>query len=180
MSSHTGQMRSRSGPGVVPLAVALLLLLASCALQDSVAPNDAPGTRGISADRSADAAPDFYVSPTGSPSGDGSFKEPWDLATALAGPAAVTPGSTIWLRGGTYTNAVDPRGFESTLTGTPDAPIVVRQNPGEHATVTNTLLVTGADTWFWGFEVTQPAPQPQETLHGVNVHGPRTKLINLI
>src|SRR5881227_3772854 len=115
MSSHTGQMRSRSGPGVVPLAVALLLLLASCALQDSVAPNDAPGTRGISADRSAGPAPNFYVSPTGSPSGDGSFTEPWDLATALAGPAAVTPGSTIWLRGGMYTNAADARGFASTL-----------------------------------------------------------------
>src|SRR5438034_9264453 len=101
MPSHTGQMRSRSGPGVVPLAVALLLLLASCALQDTVAPKDASGTWGISADRSAGPAPDFYVSPTGSPSSDGSFTEPWDLATALAGPAAVTPGSTIWLRGGT-------------------------------------------------------------------------------
>src|SRR6266705_219392 len=101
-------------------------------------------------------------------------------ATALSGPAAVTPGSTIWLRGGTYTNAVDPRGFESTLMGTTDAPIVVRQYPGEHATVTNTLLVTGPYTWFWGFEVTHPAPQQQETLHGVNVHGPGTKLINLV
>src|SRR6059058_2088587 len=179
MSSHTGQMRSRSGPGVVPLAVALLLLLASCALQDSVAPNDAPGTRGISADRSAGPAPNFYVSPTGSPSGDGSFTEPWDLATALAGPAAVTPGSTIWLRGGMYTNAADARGFASTLTGTPDAPIVVRQYPRERATVTNILFVTGAYTWFWGFEVTNPAPQ-QGVMHGVHLKGPGIKVINLV
>src|SRR6266567_4873869 len=179
MPSHTGQMRSRSGPGVVPLAVALLLLLASCALQDAAAPTDAPGTRGISADRSAGPAPEFYASPTGSPSADGSFANPWDLATALSGPAAVTPGSTIWLRGGTYTNPVDPRGFPSTLMGTADAPIVVRQYPGERATVTNALLVTGAYTWLWGFEVTHPAPQ-HDALHGVNVQGPGTKLINLI
>src|SRR5437588_10381565 len=128
MSSHTGQMRSRSVPGVVPLAVALLLLLASCALQDSVAPNDAPGTRGISADLSAGPAPNFYVSPTGSPSCDGSFTEPWDLATALAGPAAVTPGSKIWLRGGMNTNAGDGGGLARTLTGTSPAPPVGRHD----------------------------------------------------
>jgi len=174
MASHTGRMLSRA-----PLAAALLLLLAACALQDSVAPNDAPGTRGISANRSAGPAPAFYVSPTGSPSGDGSFTEPWDLATALAGPAAVTPGSTIWLRGGTYTNALDPRGFASSLTGTADAPIVVRQFPGERATVTNILFVTGAYTWFWGFEVTNPAPQ-QGVMHGVHLKGAGIKVINLV
>ena len=174
MASHTGRMLSRA-----PLAAALLLLLAACALQDSVAPNDAPGTRGISANRSAGPAPAFYVSPTGSPSSDGSFTEPWDLATALAGPAAVTPGSTIWLRGGTYTNALDPRGFASSLTGTADAPIVVRQFPGERATVTNILFVTGAYTWFWGFEVTNPAPQ-QGVMHGVHLKGAGIKVINMV
>jgi hypothetical protein len=158
-------MLSRTGPRVVSFAPAFLLLFASCAPQDSVAPND--------------PARDFFVSPTGSSSGDGSFTKPWDLATALAGPAAVTPGSTIWLRGGTYTNPVDPRGFLSTLMGTADAPIVVRQYPGERATVTNTLLVKGAYTWLWGFEVTHPAPQ-QGTLHGVDARGPGTKLINLV
>src|SRR5439155_2783647 len=94
-------------------------------------------------------------------------------------PAEVTPGSTIWLRGGMYTNAADPRGFASTLMGTPDAPIVVRQYPGERATVTNILFVTGAYTWFWGFEVTNPAPQ-QGVMHGVHLKGPGTKVINLV
>jgi len=179
MASDTRQMLSRSGPGVLGLAAAFLLLSTSCALQDSVAPNNAPGTRGVTADLAAGPALDFFVSPSGSPSGDGSFTEPWDLATALAGPAAVTPGSTIWLRGGLYTNAADPRGFASTLAGTPDAPIVVRQYPGERATVTNILFVTGAYTWFWGFEVTHPAPQ-QGVLHGVHLKGPGTKVINLV
>jgi len=54
-----------------------------------------------------------------------------------------------------------------------------RKYPGERPTVTNTLLVTGAYTWSWGFEVTHPAPQ-QEALHGVNVKGPGTKLVNLV
>jgi len=39
--------------------------------------------------------------------------------------------------------------------------------------------VTGAYTWFWGFEVTRPAPQ-QEALHGVNLKGPGTKLVDLV
>jgi len=178
MASHTGQMLSRSGPGFVSLAAAVLSMSASCALRDTVAPKDAPGPRGVSAQLSDAPAQDFYVSPSGSPSGDGSFANPWDLATALSGPASVTPGSTIWLRGGTYTNAVDPRGFESTLAGTADAPIVVRQYPGEHATVTNILLVSGPHTWFWGFEVTNPGQVGP--FHGVDVHGPGTKLINLV
>lgn len=179
MAFHTGQLLARCGPGLAPFAAAHLLLFASCALQDSVAPKGAPGTWGETANGAAGPAHAFYVSPTGSPTGDGSFAEPWDLATALAGPAAVTPGSTIWLRGGVYRNAVDPRGFASTLMGTPDAPIIVRQYPGERATVTNILFVTGAYTWFWGFEVTNPAPQ-QGVMHGVHLKGPGTKLINLV
>src|SRR5204863_6851150 len=81
--------------------------------------------------------------------------------------------------GGMYTNAADPRGFASTLRGTPDAPILVRQYPGERATVTNILFVTGAYTWFWGFEVTNPAPQ-QGVMHGVHLKGPGIKVINLV
>src|SRR5438132_695952 len=100
MASHTAQMQSRSGPGAIPLAAGFLLLSASCTLKDTVAPNDTAGTRGVSAQLSGGSAQDFYASPTGSPSGDGSLTNAWDLTTALAGPAAVTPGSTIWLRGG--------------------------------------------------------------------------------
>src|SRR5207253_3121115 len=76
------------------------------------------------------------------------------LQTALSQPALVTPGSTIWLRGGRYTGGTERGGFLSKLTGTHDAPIAVRQFPGERATVTNSLDVTGAYTWFWGFDIT--------------------------
>ena len=80
------------------------------------------------------AAADFYVSPTSGSGADGSLGRPWSLAAALAGPAAVHPGDTIWLRGGTYTI---PSGGHILcgLRGTAAAPISVAQFPGERATI---------------------------------------------
>jgi hypothetical protein len=80
------------------------------------------------------SAAEFYVSPTSSSSGDGSLGRPWGLAIAMAGPAAVHPGDTIWLRGGTYTI---PSGGHILcgLRGTAAAPITVAQYPGERATI---------------------------------------------
>src|SRR5947209_2957214 len=102
------------------------------------------------------AATDFFVSTSGSPSGDGSLGNPWDLATALAGPASVLPGDTIWLRGGTYHGT-----FTSKLSGTSIAPITVRRFRNERATLDGgsagsnnpVLYVQGQYTWFWGFEI---------------------------
>src|SRR2546429_7662736 len=122
----------------VSLALGCSLLLVDC-VQDDI------GTPPLTADTLPTAA-DFFVSPSGSPSGNGSFANPWDLATALSGPAAVTPGSTIWLRGGTYTNPADPRGFWSKLTGTAGTPICGRQFPGHRATGTRTLPGAGPST----------------------------------
>ena len=79
------------------------------------------------------SAADFYASPTGTTStapGTGSITNPWSLQTALSQPAAVHPGDTIWLRGGTYTGT-----FTSYLTGTASLPIVVRQYTGERPTL---------------------------------------------
>jgi hypothetical protein len=97
----------------------------------------------------------FFAAPDGSASGDGSVDHPWNLATALAQPAAVQPGDTIWLRGGTY-----PGTFSSSLTGTDAHPIVVRQYPGERAILDGgnsrghaILTVAGANSWYWGFEI---------------------------
>src|SRR5688572_9411844 len=42
-------------------------------------------------------ARDFYVSPQGSPHGNGKAKKPWSLQAALSHPAVVQPGDTIWL-----------------------------------------------------------------------------------
>jgi hypothetical protein len=74
--------------------------------------------------------PAVYVAPNGSPTGDGSINKPWDLGTALSQQSNVRPGTTIYLRGGTYTGK-----FTSGLIGTPSAPIVVRSYPREWATL---------------------------------------------
>jgi hypothetical protein len=123
-------------------------------------------------------AAEWYVSPTGSPSGDGSSAHPWDLHTGIQANSIVKPGDTIWVRGGTYTYPT-PWQFQVNLTGTSTAPIVIRRYPGEWAVLD--LLdngdefvmdhggrVIGTDSsgnpitagnnsdyvWLWGLEIT--------------------------
>ena len=107
------------------------------------------------------SAAEFHVTPSGSPAGNGTSSSPWDLSTALAHPAAVRPGDTIWLRSGTYRGA-----FTSSLRGTTAAPIVVRSYPGERVTLDGapsretTLIVNGENAWYWGFEITNSSTAP--------------------
>lgn len=152
-------------------------------------------------------AADFYVSPSGTPRGNGSQKNPWDLQTALNQPPVVRAGDTIWLRGGEYRPAAaSSTGFTSTLGGGSNAPIIVRQYRGERATlrevarftgpssVRQTILyIFGSNTWFWGFEAasssttrviddsgSNPTPAELPLPSGVEVVGPNIKLINLV
>jgi hypothetical protein len=88
------------------------------------------------------------------------MSRPWRLGTALSGAdGTVQPGDTVWLHGGAYRGA-----FTSTLSGTPDAPVVVRQYPGERAIIDgardprSTLAVWGPWSVFWGFELTNSDP----------------------
>lgn len=152
-------------------------------------------------------ATDFYVSPSGNPGGNGSLTNPWDLQTALNQPSVVHPGDTIWLRGGEYRPALSSSaGFKSWLGGGSNAPIVVRQYPGERATLREVacftgpktarqtiLYVFGSNTWYWGFEVAgssairvihvsgpDPTPSQLPLPSGVEVVGTNIKLVNLI
>ena len=137
---------------------------------------------------------EFVVSPDGRSDGDGAKARPWDLATALAHPASVKPGDTIWLLGGTYRG-----GFTSRLKGTEAAPITVRQAPGQRATLdcraaepkAQTLLaVEGQWTRFRGFEVTCSDPKRRTEIKGsspedinrggVNCQGSHISFINLV
>lgn len=133
--------------------------------------------------------PGFYVSPNGRSvlSANGSIDQPWDLATALAQPARVAPGDTIWLTEGLY------RGdYRSNLRGTAERPIVVRALPGQRATVDGSLTVNGSHSWFWGIEVMYSDPKRVTTLAGsdpadlpregknVAVNGPFNKLIEMV
>jgi hypothetical protein len=171
---------SRTEPRLasLPLASLLLLttgLLATCAQPDAVAPGGDPRVGVLAGSISSDPASAFYVSPSGLASGDGSMSSPWDLQTALSHPAAVQPGDTIWLRGGTYAGM-----YVSDLTGTADKPIIVRQYPGERSTIDggskqHAFATRGAHTWFWGFEVMSSAG------HAVLVHSSvADRFINLI
>ena len=129
----------------------------------------------------------YFVTVSGSKTGDGSSTNPWDLATALAQPGIVKPGDTIWLHGGTYTGT-----FTSNLTGTPGAPVVLRQFPGERATVDGEFDITGQYAYYWGFEVLYSDPQRVTSTAGsrpadlprnnvtVFITGPFNKLINLV
>ena len=144
-------------------------------------------------------AASFYASPTGTTStavGTGTITNPWALQTALAQPAAVRPGDTIWLRGGTYRGK-----YVSYLTGTSTAPIVVRSYPGEWARIDSgvgtpgmkeILSIAGSYSWFWGFEIMSSDPKRQSSQDGswptdINrgacvgtTNGVGAKLINLV
>ncbi|MBW3543795.1 MAG: hypothetical protein KY476_26400, partial [Planctomycetes bacterium] len=115
-------------------------------------------------------AAEFHVTTHGSPAGNGSLEQPWDLATALAPADAVRPGDTIWLHEGTYRG-----GFVSRLTGSPDAPIVVRGVRGRRVTIdihprderdNGVLFLEGADCLYRDFEVTCSHPVRETKLSG--------------
>ena len=76
----------------------------------------------------------FYVAADGRPSGDGSIGQPWDLQTALNQSSLIKPGSTVFLRQGTY-NGAQTNGFNCNLSGTSAARITIRNFPGERATI---------------------------------------------
>ena len=151
-------------------------------------------------------AADFYMSPTGSASGDGSISKPWDLLTAFGQPASVHPGDTIWVRGGIYIPA-NPSwpSLECYLQGNSSAPIIVRAYPGERPvfqedpqynnSYDQTILFqqSGGYVWFWGIEIrststarytnvtgSDPTPTQLPLPNSVQIGAPGVKLINMI
>lgn len=138
-----------------------------------VAPADPPRT-------------EFYVAPTGTSGGDGTIGRPWDIFTAMAHPAAVKPGGTIWVRGGEYGdhNTV----LRVSLVGTLAAPIIVRAYQGERAVIRSYTQVgccddrivpeDGSYVWIWGLEFTSPVVSRTGKLPGLDVFALRAKLIN--
>jgi hypothetical protein len=142
----------------------------------------------------------WFVSPSGSASGDGSINNPWDIETAFHQPASVKPGDTIWLRGGKYGTGQYNSEIDDHLVGTPSLPIIVRAYPHERAIIDAWLLVgccdgspnpaSGSYTWFWGIEFASYNSNRQSGTSGppewafqwnhqaVDVWGAGTKFIN--
>ncbi|MEK7633618.1 MAG: hypothetical protein AAB437_02130 [Patescibacteria group bacterium] len=127
------------------------------------------------------ASQEFFVSPNGNASGNGSRENPWDLQTALNQPASVHPGDMIWLRGGTYTG-----NFISNLTGTAAAPITVKQYLREKAVFaasTGQFIFRASAPWgiYQGFEVVGTTPgRNTERPVGIQSYAANNKFINLI
>lgn len=136
----------------------------------------------------------IVVSTDGRPTGAGTLERPLDLGSALGARSPVRPGGTVLLRSGVYRGA-----FKSVLRGTRTEPITVRSFPGEWAVIDGgslketALTISGADTWFRDLEVMKSDPRrrtdvkgphpremPRSGGHGIDVFGPRTKLIHLI
>ncbi len=175
-STHWKQSFHRA-MSATPLIVLAALVLGCDAREETTAPLS---NRTLTA-RS------HYVAPNGTASGNGTLSAPWNLATALNQPLGVFPNDTIWLRGGTY-----QADFVSDLTGQAGKPIVLRQYPGERATIDGKFTVNGSYTYYWGFEVmysdlrrktTQTGPDPTDVPRNdkaVAIIGKFNKFINLV
>jgi hypothetical protein len=169
---------------IVVAAVAAFAPLATLT-RKSVAPEAPPASVPVA----PPAGRNFYVSPSGTPDNPGTAEAPLDLQTALSDRSPAAPGDTIWMLGGTYRGT-----YTSTLRGTPDAPIVVRQMPGHRATIDavtgkDGLFVNGEWTWYWGFEIFSSHPNRISTVPGatdiirgggVVGHAPGARYINLV
>ena len=95
-----------------------------------------------------------YVAADARADGDGSRLRPWRLETMFQRAAAVRPGDTVWVHGGTYRGQ-----FVSRLTGTASKPVILRSYPGERAILDGgnlfgaILTVQGSFAWYWGLEI---------------------------
>ena len=167
------------------------VLAVGCNRMFRIIPEHEPGAATRIA-RMSSAPREFHVDPAGRHDNDGSVDRPLDLATALSKNSPARPGDTIWLHNGIY------RGnFVSHLTGASGAPIVVRQFPGERATIDSNpssreaLQALGSWTWFWGFEIMNSNPKrrteqrgswPDDLARGpgVTARGTYLKFINMV
>jgi hypothetical protein len=160
---------------------ALLCVLVGCSADNLAAPER------VMASFSTGGHTGFFVSVAGSLYGDGTTEHPWALETALAQPGVLKPGDTIWVHGGVYKGE-----FNSALSGTPDAPLVLRAFPGERAVIDGRLNINGHHAYYWGLEVMSSDPDRETAMPGsdptdlpriraaIFVGGPFNKLINLV
>ncbi len=132
------------------------------------------------------AASVYYVTPNGSPSGDGSAARPLDLATALSTASPARGGDTIWVRAGTYRGP-----YNAQLSGTSTASITIRAYPGERATIDaypvggEPLAVTGSNLVIWGLEIMSSDPnriegQNSRGASGIDILGANVKIVNMV
>jgi len=99
----------------------------------------------------------LYVSPRGNDRNPGTKERPFrTLRTAVA---AMTPGTTLWLRGGSYYDAELPlpKG------GSAQAPVVIRSYPGEHPSIDGSDPALTSAGWRIDKDGLYTAPFPTMT-----------------
>ena len=100
-----------------------------------------------------------FVSPVGKPENPGSLAAPWDFASAVEGRQPVSPGTTIYVLGGTYRHpdrSATSAGFSIRLAGTAEKPVHLAALPGARATIDGyAQVVAPADyLYLWNLEFT--------------------------
>jgi hypothetical protein len=140
-------------------------------------------------------AAQYYVAPNGKDTAPGNLENPLSLSKALSAASPARPGDTLWVRGGTY---IGP--FLSSLAGTSNNPIIVRNYNNERAIIDTPVVNPGSDgmgvavngldwegtyTWFWGLEIMNSATNRLLVRSGgvggnVSYPGAGAKLINCV
>ncbi|MBI3858025.1 MAG: right-handed parallel beta-helix repeat-containing protein [Planctomycetes bacterium] len=132
----------------------------------------------------------YTVAPDGKAENAGTKEAPWDLESALS--RKIEPGSTIWVKGGTYQGK-----FQIKTAGTEAAPIQVRGAAGERVTILNSGIdvLQGTDyLWLRDLEIVGDAPVEKRVsdqtgswpkdlpgTNGLTIHaGKGCKFINLV
>ncbi len=102
---------------------------------------------GIQAPQAGAKAPcNYYIAPTGSDRGAGTYASPWK--TIKHGSGRLTPGQTLCARGGTY---YGQGGLIWSSSGTASKPVTFRNYPGERAVFDGEWGDTGTDGNFLVF-----------------------------
>ena len=143
-------------------------------------------------------AADWHVAPGGSSTAHGTTDAPWDIESALRGNQKVSPGDTVWLRGGTYKHPFENggMGYKIRLAGSRMQPVQIRALPGQRVTIDGGLVVQEPAThvWIWDLEILVSEPRPDKPVPpdpsyknvnrpwgGLNIYsGSGCKFINLI
>lgn len=134
------------------------------------------------------AGAEYFVSPSGQASGDGSRVRPLNLAAALNG-ALAQPGDTFWVMGGEYALGY----IATTLHGAAGRPVTVRAVPGQRVSVDGAITLFSSVGYvdFWGMEWKRSDPDrisaqsgfnPTDIAkrNGFNTFVPHVRLINLV
>lgn len=111
----------------------------------------------------------WYVSPSGSATGDGTQANPWSLEVAVNGThrSKTAFGGTVWLLPGTYRKSPNPEGlgFRCVVGGVSTNPLVFRAVPGSRVVIDGGFsFFAGSNyVWLWGVEIIVSEEKPHGT-----------------